>query len=212
MGNHEEMFDLLEHYLQRFDLAQVARIVFTADGGTWLWNDTEKLIKRLNLDSKKVYQVLDYTHAIQNLNEMIDFISKDKQAGIRKKWKDLLWKGDIEGLKTGIESIIKDEESLKSALNKWSNYFDKNKKRMQYSQFEEQSLPRGSGHVESAIRRVINLRLKAPGTFWLKEMAECFLYLRSQLISGRWTIFMKNLTALKHVDFIPFYQLSLKVA
>ncbi|CAK0772574.1 hypothetical protein CCP4SC76_5580019 [Gammaproteobacteria bacterium] len=48
-------------------------------------------------------------------------------------------------------------------------------------------------HVESAIRRVINLRLKAPGTFWLKKMVECFLFLRSQLISGRWEIFMATL-------------------
>ena len=36
----------------------------------------------------------------------------------------------------------------------------------------------------------------SPVTFWLKEMAECFLFLRSQLISGRWNIFMGNLTAL----------------
>ena len=67
---------------------------------------------------------------------------------------------------------------------------------MHYAQFKEKGLPTGSGHVESAIRRVINLRLKAPGTFWLKEMAECFLFLRSQLISGRWNVFMGNLTAL----------------
>ena len=67
---------------------------------------------------------------------------------------------------------------------------------MQYAQFSAKGLPCGSGHVESAIRRVINLRLKAPGTFWLKEMAECFLFLRSQVISGRWKTFMANLTSL----------------
>ncbi len=44
----------------------------------------------------------------------------------------------------------------------------------------------GSGAVESAIRRVINLRMKAPGTFWKEDTAEIFLYLRSQMISGRW--------------------------
>ncbi len=67
---------------------------------------------------------------------------------------------------------------------------------MHYAQFKGKGLPAGSGHLESAIRWVISLRLKAPGTFWLKEMAECFLFLRSQLISGRWNIFMENLTAL----------------
>jgi hypothetical protein len=48
--------------------------------------------------------------------------------------------------------------------------------------------------VESAIRRVINLRLKAPGTFWTAEMGECFLFLRSQLLSGRWEVMLNNLT------------------
>jgi hypothetical protein len=58
-------------------------------------------------------------------------------------------------------------------------------------------VPCGSGCVESAIRRVINLRLKAPGTFWTPEMAECFLFLRSQLLSGRWDTFIDNVARLK---------------
>lgn len=58
-------------------------------------------------------------------------------------------------------------------------------------------MPCGSGCVESAIRRVINLRLKAPGSFWTPEMAECFLFLRSQLLSGRWDTFIDNVARLK---------------
>ena len=63
---------------------------------------------------------------------------------------------------------------------------------MQYQNFKDSNIPCGSGCVESAIRRVINLRLKSPGIFWKKDMAELFLFLRSQLISGRWLIFMRN--------------------
>jgi hypothetical protein len=40
---------------------------------------------------------------------------------------------------------------------------------------------------------VINLRLKAPGTFWTAAMGECFLFLRSQLLSGRWEVMLDNL-------------------
>jgi hypothetical protein len=36
--------------------------------------------------------------------------------------------------------------------------------------------------------------LKAPGTFWTKKMGECFLFLRSQLLSGRWEAMLDNLT------------------
>lgn len=52
------------------------------------------------------------------------------------------------------------------ALKKWLNYFQKNQGRMQYASFKGLNIPCGSGCVESAIRRVINLRLKSPGVFW----------------------------------------------
>ena len=93
------------------------------------------------------------------------------------------------------------------ALNKWKNYFLKNKDRMQYSQFKTKRLPQGSGSVESAIRRVINLRLKSCGSFWKKENAEIYLFLRSQLISGRWNVFFENL--IKRLDYDE-YQANIK--
>jgi hypothetical protein len=66
--------------------------------------------------------------------------------------------------------------------------------RMQYLQFRDPHLPCGSGPGESAIRRVIHLRLNAPGTFWTRPMAECILFLRAQLLCGRWDILLANLT------------------
>ena len=53
-------------------------------------------------------------------------------------------------------------------------------------------LPIGSGGVESAIRRVVNLRLKGPCIFWLKENAEALLILRSYFKAGRWNL-LKNM-------------------
>lgn len=57
---------------------------------------------------------------------------------------------------------------------------------MTYAEFRRLKIPIGSGCVESAIRRVINLRLKSPGIFWKIETAESMLFLRNQLLSGRW--------------------------
>lgn len=205
MGDHTEMFFLLKCYLDNLDLDVVKKIVFTGDGGCWIWNGVEQLIKDMRLDCSKVHQVLDHIHAKQNLEEIIDLATNTRQATARGTWQHHLWNGEIDSLEKSIKHIIKNKENLKEALNKFNNYFKENEKRMQYKKFKNQAIPCGSGHVESAIRRVINLRLKAPGTFWLKEMAECFLYLRSQLISGRWSIFMKNLTALTRLEFIPLY-------
>jgi hypothetical protein len=45
----------------------------------------------------------------------------------------------------------------------------------------------GSGAVESAVRRVIYLRLKGASVAWLVEHAEGMLHLRAHAKSGRWT-------------------------
>jgi len=46
-------------------------------------------------------------------------------------------------------------------------------------------LPTGSGTVESAIRRVINLRVKGAGMFWKRENAEKMFFLRSLVLTGK---------------------------
>ncbi len=198
MEDHNGMFALLEQYLTALPIEKAERIVFCGDGAPWIWSDTIELCKRMNLDMTKVHQVLDYTHAKQQLGKLLDYVGK-KGKGKRQKgnldqaWRNLLWNGEIDNLKTEIERHCVGKRQI-SALKKWQSYFKDNENRMQYQAFETQCLPCGSGSVESAIRRVINLRLKAPGTFWTVEMAEIFLFLRSQLISGRWSIMMRNLT------------------
>ncbi|MDQ6961124.1 MAG: hypothetical protein Q9M28_01150 [Mariprofundaceae bacterium] len=205
MGNHEGMFELLKKYIDELDIKQLDRIVFTADGAPWIWQGIEKRcfewFEQRGFPIKDVYQVLDYTHANQHLNQLLEYVPKAKHQATIANWRTLLWAGNIDGLKDSIALETMRGKKRKDALNHWKNYFDTNRKRMRYAFFKEQGLVCGSGCVESAIRRVINLRLKAPGSFWLKEMAETFLFLRSQLISGRWEIFMDNLKALKIKDF-----------
>jgi hypothetical protein len=106
-----------------------------------------------------------------------------------------LWNGQLDAIEASIKKRVAGKDKQAQASNKFTNHFVGNGRRMQYANFRSQGLPTGSGHVESAARRVINLRLKAPGTFWLKGMAECFLFLRPQAILGRREIFMKNLTS-----------------
>ena len=58
--------------------------------------------------------------------------------------------------------------------------------RLAYPFFKGLGLPLGSGAIESSIRRVINMRLKGNGIYWLKDNAESMLQLRSLVISHRW--------------------------
>ena len=52
----------------------------------------------------------------------------------------------------------------------------------------EYAIPIGSGAMESAIRHVINLRLKGASIYWNSKTAEAMLMLRSYYKSGRWNM------------------------
>jgi hypothetical protein len=205
MKDHEATFDLIEQYLKALNIHAAKQIVFCGDGGPWIWSDSKKLCKRLCIDQSKVVHVLDYTHAKQNLNEIIGYIPK--KAGNKKKlekqMKDSLWQGEIDRIKQLIDENLKTRQK-KKACKKWLDYFDKNRTRMQYQDFKKKKLPCGSGCVESAIRRVINLRLKSAGSFWLKQVAEYMLFLRSVLLSGRWKIFMTKFSRRESYEFSKF--------
>ena len=197
MEDHHGLFAVLDHYLEALDLTVLDKVVFCGDGAAWIWSGVEALCERYALPRERVYQVLDYTHAKQNLQAIVELLpARFKQAGrVAKQWKDLLWKGDLQGLYESLRQVLTGRKKTQ-ALKKWRDYFQCNAPRMAYERFRQAAVPCGSGCVESAIRRVINLRLKAPGTFWTREMAECFLFLRSQLLCGRWDIFMRNVARL----------------
>ena len=67
------------------------------------------------------------------------------------------------------------------------NYFLKNRHRFAHTTMVGLGLPRGSGAVESAIRRVINLRIKGASIYWLPESVDAILLLRSFYKSGEQT-------------------------
>lgn len=191
IGDDEAVFALMARYLDQWDVSVLARVVVCGDGARWIWRRIESLLAHRGLTTEQVVQVVDYTHAKQNLQEIVALVPAHRQKRLMTRWKMLLFNGEIAGLGQAIRSVLHGN-ALDAAMKKWEEYFLRNAQRMQYRRFQAAHLPCGSGHVESAIRRVINLRLKAPGTFWRQDMAEYFLFLRSQLLSGRWKIFMTN--------------------
>ncbi|MFQ5641727.1 MAG: hypothetical protein ACE5IR_27445 [bacterium] len=81
----------------------------------------------------------------------------------------------------------RDDEAFKEL-----RYFHGNEDKCRYDIFVAKKISMSSGAVESAIRRIVNLRLKGAGMFWLHENAEAFLHLRCQLKSGQWKQFLSN--------------------
>jgi len=193
LGDADAVFELLEATLQALPLEQAERIVFLGDGAEWLWSRVDRLVWKLGLDPDRVVQILDYYHNTEILWELVQLQPKqsNKQQRARyKRWKTWLWNGQQDRLSQELLPALRGKKRQR-ALTALA-HFDRHAQRMCYHAFKQQGLPIGSGHVESAIRRVINLRLKAPGTFWKEKQVEPFLFLRAQLISGRWAIFFRK--------------------
>ena len=201
LGDADEVFSLLATYLRTLKIQEAARVIVVGDGAEWIWNRVPWLIAELGLASVEVVEVVDYFHAASHLWQLVELrrdLSPKARKRIYKQWKRLLWEGDIERLHQ--EVVGGTRGKVRKKLLEGLEYFQTHTSRMQYAQFKAKGVPQGSGCVESAIRRVINLRLKAPGTFWTPSMAEYFLFLRSCLICGRWTIFMQNVATRKRAQ------------
>jgi hypothetical protein len=188
-GSLDDFFELLKEYLLWINLDEASEIVFCADGGNGIWPRIDKLISELDLSNAK--RILDYTHAKQNINIVKKTISdalklSDKETRkLATKVRELLWNGDINGIVDLVrEKLAGKRKALKAALKKLNEYFGAHS-RFQYKTFRDNGMPTGSGTVESAIRRVINLRIKGTGLFWKREHAENIIFLRSLVLTGK---------------------------
>ncbi len=71
----DDMFALLKRCLDTPDLSGMAKAVFCGDSAPWIWNRVEKMCRNFkNLNSDRIFLVIDYTHAKLNLNEIISQI------------------------------------------------------------------------------------------------------------------------------------------
>ena len=193
-GKLKQFLELLRHYLTCLGIEEACQVVIVGDGAPWIWERIPNLLKQTGVDSQKITQIIDWTHAKQNLNKAFETLSKKKIEKIDfNHFKDLLFSGKVKKIVDEVKSLLKVRATSK-IIKKLKSYFVSNESRMQYATNREKNLPIGSGVIESAIRRVINMRVKSPGSFWKLDFAETVIYLRAQLLYGRWENLTVNLT------------------
>lgn len=194
MGDAKALFRLLAAILRELGATDAAQWVVGGDGAKWIWNRYAKLAKELGYDPEKVIEVVDYWHAVGYLWEFARLRASWNDAQ-RRKWvttnKRRLQRGKVEEVVSELRSYCLGRNAKK--LKVLASRFAANRDRMRYDEFKLCGIPRGSGAVESAVRRIVNLRLKGPGIFWIPENAEGLLHLRSQLLSGTWDDLMRRI-------------------
>lgn len=193
-GKLPQLIKLFSQYLTILHIEQASEVTIVGDGAPWIWERIPTLLEKLGVAKEKISQLIDWTHAKQNLLKAFTTLPHKILKNTRfkiKTFKDLLFEGKIDKIASKIKDLFKISEKSK-IMKKLKSYFFPNQERMQYKEFVQRKLPIGSGVIESAIRRVVNLRLKSPGSFWKLDCAEIMIFLRAQLLYGRWQIFKKN--------------------
>lgn len=189
MKGPDAVFGLLRYYLSKIGLSKADQILFVADGARWIWKRVPEMFKSLGLQLNQVYELVDFYHAVEHLGKVAACRKKWKSSE-RKRWvkkhRKLLKAGKIDRVIEAIKKLCRGRSSKE--FRRERNYFIRNHHRMAYQLLKKMQLPIGSGAMESAIRRVINLRLKGASIYWNSKTAEAMLMLRSYYKSGRWNM------------------------
>jgi hypothetical protein len=189
IGDAEAVWALLIGYLRLLGAAYADVVEFIADGAEWIWKRVERLRTLAEIPVAKVVEVLDFYHASQYLSETIATCRTMPKAQRQALYKQL--RHALRHRTDGVEVV---QEALRAlatthrskAILRALDYLEAHAHRMRYVTLERRQLPIGSGQVENAVRRVVNLRFKAPGSFWRETTVSGLMHLRAAFKAGRW--------------------------
>src|SRR5438105_144674 len=189
IGNAEAVWALLIGYLRLLSAASAEVVEFIADGAEWIWKRVELLRTLAEIPAAKVVEVLDFYHASQYLFETIATcrtMPKAQRQALYKRLRHAL-RHQTDGVEVVQEALRALATTHRSkAIPRALGYMETHAHRMRYVTLEARQLPIGSGQVESAVRRVVTLRFKAPGSFWMETTVSGLMHLRAAFKARRW--------------------------
>ena len=189
IGDAEAVWALLIGYLRLLGAAYAEVVECIADGAEWIWHRVERLRTLAEIPASKLVEVLDFYHASQYLSETIATcrtMPKAQRQALYKRLRHAL-RHQTDGVEVVQEALRALATTHRSkAIPRALGYVETHAHRMRYVTLEMRQLPIGSGQVESAVRRVVNLRFKAPGSFWTETTVSGLMHLRAAFKTGRW--------------------------
>ena len=195
IGNPDALVRLLVAELRSIGADEAETVVFLGDGAKWIWNRIPDIARQAGISDVRRRVCLDYYHAVEHLGIIAAakaFTSgKDRQKWIERMKKQL----KTVSPSAFLAELAKSRRKGNTVIRREYTYFQNNMSAIDYATLIKARLPIGSGSIESAVRRVVNLRIKAAGTFWTLENAEAMLHLRCQLKSNNWKEFYDELLA-----------------
>ena len=194
----DHLAELVAYHLHRLGAAQAELVVFASDGARWIWDRLDWIEQRAGLDPSRTVCVLDFCHAAHHISLALESLGWDEKrrretyGRLRKLLKASRWEAVVDELIQWAHSQSKNRDIWTEIRYLNSHGQDGH---MNYMTFRRRGIPSGSGAIESAIRRVINQRLKSNAMYWLQENAEAMFAVRATLLCDRWE---ETLTRVRH--------------
>jgi hypothetical protein len=183
----DALMELAAMHLHRLGAAQAQEVVFLADGAPWIWNRMPWIVQTLGLAKSRVSYVLDWCHAVHHVGlATADLkVSEEARQRIFRRLRKRLRAGRCDLV---VAELRERAGRRRHGSEVWRviDYLEGHAHHMDYKALRAAGRPMGSGAIESAIRRVINQRLKGNGIMWLQECAEGMIGLRAAALTGRW--------------------------
>ena len=183
----DRLMELLAFHLHRLGAAQAKMVSFVSDGAPWIWNRLDWVVKRVGLDANRTERILDCCHAAHHISLALQALglSEEERTATYRTLRHQLRAGRSRDVVATLREMA-EGQPLDSGVWVAIEYLNKHEPHLRYDWFGYRGRPLGSGAVESAIRRVISLRLKGNGIYWREENVEAMLVLRAAALTGRW--------------------------
>ncbi len=192
--SEKDVLGLLKDYLLQLQINQATQVQLIADGAPWIWNNLKPILLDCGVAEGKIIETLDYYHSSSYMYDLVDLMPKRVSQKQRQlylaQFKVDLWDGQSNKIVEVCKQVYKKPNKI---IKRYMNYLEKHHLKTQYADYEENKLLKGSGLIESGVRRIINLRFKNTSTFWNEKVVEKLYFLRAAIIAGRWNIVMQNL-------------------
>jgi hypothetical protein len=196
----DAVFGLIQQYLSQLGIDEATKVLFIADGATWIWKRVGAMFKRLGLKPEQCMELVDFYHVVEHLHAFAGLKKKKWSKKQKRGWvtrqTNRLKRGQVEAFMKAVRKFSKGQRGKDWRRERGYLLRNASAGRLNYGLAREQQLPIGSGIIESTVRRVLNLRMKGASIFWTKDNAEDMILLRAYYKSGLWQVLEnKALTA-----------------
>jgi hypothetical protein len=168
--------------------AEDRTVVVLGDGAPWIWHLAEVVFPHR-------VEILDWYHADEHLSAVARTLygeGTEKATTWRTTQLDRLATDRVDDVLDSLRFLGAHQRTTakRTAVADLARYLTTNRERMRYQTFRAAGYAIGSGAVESAVRHVVQQRMKRVGMRWRSAGADAMLALRSIYRStGAWDRF-----------------------